>query len=454
MTHLTRSPDDYLRALREGSPERVLDESLRIDGLSRDSMPPEIVASMQRLARTLVEIRRSSVATLGSHEAFVRHTRDGSLKQVIRPVRLSLADKTLYQITTRRPYTRNPDGSAGALIYGQAPPGAVWLDAPVEPGRASLQFAAYVRMNAVAGCAVTSPRTVWVDGDERVNPYIERSPGRNGRLGDIMRIVVAVTVAGPAPATGNPVVVSYTLDYDPAKDLQGLLAGIGDKHPDEVYLVDEDDWEIHGPSERGRWKYLPLYGGVGWAHNLACTEVRKVYREFTGILANAAKKAWTVAQRNAMRTHPALGVQTVEIDDDGRAVIPVMGWAGDDRAMARWTTLLDALARGTSLDGADLDVEHVVVDAKYDPAEHHAPDVVVRATATDAVIAEDEPADKATALAMEELEQRGRLIQQIDDGLGLLPTSCVAELDYNPKATADELRAVLAKMHAMLERGA
>lgn len=433
-----------LKTLQTGSADRIVSE------LFHDFEPSQLPAPLrdrtQQLAQLLVDLRRQEVATLGNHEAFVRHTPDGSLMQVIRPVRLSLADKTLYQIPTTRIYWKNADGSRGDRVQGRVSDWSrvIKVTEPLEPGRASLQFAGYVKLNAVAGCAVTNPRTVWVDGQERVNPYIERAKTSSGRLGDIVRIVVSVTVAGPAPATGNPVVLTYTLDYDPSKDLQAMLAHVASRAPDDVYLVDELEWE---DTKKPGWKFLPLYGGVGWAHNLRNNDVRDVYKDFTNILANAPKKALTVAQRNAMRTHPALGVQTVEIDAEGRAVIPVIGWAGDNRAMQRWQRLLDALSRGEGIDSVDfgdVEVEVETVSHTYEP-ETTEPVEVESDTLRRDVIEHDET--EAVDELEQERERRARLVAKIDEGLELCSPSFVSELDYEPEmmdlgALADILKAV------------
>lgn len=417
-----------LEAFRRGDVTGLLAQ------LGLDKLDGPTAVAVRTLAELGVETRRESISVLGAHEAFVRRTRAGDLRQVIMPVRLSLADKTLYQIPIRKPH----DPETGELITGnwktwqdRTRKKAEWKDAVQTSAEVSYQ--GYLRLNGVAGCAVGSPPTVMVDGEPRTNPYLQRADMGNGRLGDIIRVVIALTVVGPTPATGNPVVVNYTLDYDPSKDLQHMLAKVADDHPNECYLIDESDVE-----KKPGWKFVPLYGGVGYHVNLRVEAVRGVYAEFVNLLQNALKKAQTIARRNAMKSHPALAVHTCEVDKNGRAVVPVVGWAGDQSAMDKWTALVSRLSRGQTID-----VEAVDVTETYDPEKHRA---------GGGAGGVDVPGTTASGLDPE-VEERNRLIEQIDDALPLCSTSLIASLGYNPaKMNADELREVLARMNAHLDK--
>ena len=412
-------PPEALAALRRGDAGGLL-TALGPAGPEREA----------QLAQLALELRRESVAVIGSHEAFVRHTNTGSLLQVIRPVRLALADRTLYQMTTKRPYFK---GTNEIAPRGTDKNRVEWRSVPVTPGVAELTYQGYMRVNAVAGCAVVQPATVVVDGERRTNPYVERVPTANGRLGDIQRIVVGVAVVGPTPATGTPVAVTYTLDYDPAKDLQHMLAQLAEDEPEECYLVDDES----GYEKRAGWKYTPLHGGVGFYYNLRNKAVIAIMADFVNLLQNAMKKASTVARRNAMRNHPALGVQSVCIDDQGVALLPVVGWAGDQQAADRWASLMAQLARGQDVQDQ---VQTITLEPEaYDPSKHN--------NATPDAARPVEEADPAAA-------ERNRLIAQIDEGLNLLGPAQVAGLGYRPEAASvEELRATLARMNSMLDDG-
>jgi len=399
---LTMNPGAFA-ALKQGSAKAL------VNALDADPVA---------LATLAIELRRESVAVLGSHEAFVRHTAQGSLQMVIRPVRLSMHDGTIYKI----PRNVKQGGS--------------WVKE--WPTDAHTTYAGLVRQNAVAGCAVGQAPSVVVDGKAMTNPYVERVKMSNGRLGDIIRIVIGITVVGPSPTTGNPVVVNYTLDYDPSKDLLHQLAKAADQHRDDCYLIDEEEYledKQNGNVPRG-WKFTGLYGGVGYLYNLRNTKIQRAYKEFVNIAATAVKKAQTVARRNAMRNHPAF-VSTVVPDENGIAIIPVIGWAGDESAMRRYQSIQERLARGQELNLDDAEV--IDVEAEEYEAEVHD---------------DRAAADEAEAAVDPETEARNALILQIDEGLGMLDPVQIAELGYNPDdATLEELKAVLAKLNAVLDGG-
>ena len=401
--------------------------------LGLDKIEGPAALAVRTLAELGIETRRESISVLGSHEAFVRRTAGGDLRQVIMPVRLSLAEKTLYQIPIRKPH----DPDTGEVVNGnykawqeKTRKKCVWQE--VVQTSAEVSYQGFLRLNGVAGCAVGQPPSVMVDGVERTNPYLQRVDIGNGRLGDIIRVVIALTVVGPTPATGNPVVVNYTLDYDPAKDLQHMMASVADDNPNDCYLVDESDLE-----KKPGWKFVPLYGGVGYYVNLRTEAVRKVYAEFTNILQNGLKKAQTIARRNAMKSHPALAYHTVEVDRSGRAVVAIVGWAGDQSAMDRWTQLISRLSRGQTIEAESVSVSEV-----YDAEKHRAGEADGVDTAPPAAATGIDP----------ELERKNLLIESIDNVLPLLPNSAIGTLGYTPATMSyEELQSVLARCNAILD---
>jgi len=435
---LTDLPRPAVAAFQIGKADAMVDALL--DGVEEKQLPA-VRDALSRLAQLAVELRRESVAVLGNHEAFVRHTPDGALHQVIRPVQLSMSRGEIYQITRKRPYRRKKDGSTdfdnpfrGRVERGDA---VNWEEVPADGNRfsASLTYPGLVAMNAVAGCQVGQPPKVWVDGEERMNPYMQRSEvstkSRGKRLGDIIRVVIAINVVGPAPATGNPVVTSYTLDYDPTKDLLHMLASVANTLPQgggdriynsDCYLIEEDDFE-RAPG----WTFVPLYGGVGYAVCLRNPEIRKVYADFTNILQNALKKAQTVARRNAMRNHPAIGGGKVTIDEDGNARVAVVGWAGDAAALGRWITLAKRLANNDPIDDLGLEVVEKTEVYEPDTADELAP-----------VVLDHEEVEQLD----EEAAERGALIQHIEQGILVLGPEDAAALEFDPAADLEDLRRV------------
>lgn len=416
--------------------------------LGLGSAPAELQPGLRALADLAVATRRESVATLGSHEAFVRRLPGGDLRQVVQGVRLSLADKTLYQIPIRRPFAPNGEMIGNVDAWRDANPGARVTWREISQASAEVTYQGYLRQNAVAGCAVGSPPTVMVDGEARTNPYFQRAPGPGGRPGDIVRVVVAVVVVGPAPATGNPVAVNYVLDYDPSKDLLHMLGDVADKHPDDVYLIHESQVQDAVSARAGAsWTFVPLYGGVGYMVNLRIGAVREVYQKFCGILQDAQKKAQTVARRNAMRAHPALATHTVAVDASGGAVVGVTGWAMDASSMARWMAIQERIARGGEL-GAELEV--LTVAESYDADRHSAgldgPEPETR---------QAKPSDDGSPPA-DSTQEINLLIEHIDTALGLLAPSQarqIADMGYaDPtKLSLEDLRTIAAAANRFLE---
>lgn len=391
-----------------------------------------------RAAEIALEIRRASIAVINDHEAFVRKTPDGSLLRVVQPVVLSIADGTLYQIVKNVPYL-NGQRYRGRNAYGKD--GIEWREEPMgDPHKATVTYPGFIAMNAVAGCAVGQPPTVYVDGEPKTNPYVERWTDRDGRKRDIVRIVLAICVVGPAPATGNPTVVNYTLDYDPTKDLASMLDEVADtaNNSEDCYLVPEKvaDAEIKG--DKKGWSFLPIVGGVGWLHNLRNKDVREAYGKYTELQSNALKKAQTVARRNAMKSHPALGIQAVRMGADKTARVAITGWAGDARAMHRWTEIQTRLSQGQELPAAE-NIEVMQVNEAYDPDQHGT-------TGDEEILGT--PTKEATP---DEIE-RNELIAEIDGVIDLVPQTQVQDLRYDPATnTADELRAIKVRISNIID---
>ena len=400
------------------------------------------------LARFVIELRRENVATLGDHEAFVRHTSEGELRQVIRPVRLSVHDGTLYRIgggVRNRPLVassikRDEDGKL--IAYDVVPPtwklgnenraggwkewqhdhrgvdAVVWEEVELPArGPAMLTFEGFSRVNSVVGASIVPLPTVVVDGEKKTNPYVQRSESRGGGLGDVQRIVTAVGVVALSPITGNPVVVHYTLDYDPAKEFAHMLARIEGDHPNDCYLITEEEashLRESEPQEFRRWKYHPLYGGVGYFFDLRLDKVRRAYAEFIQLLAFAQRKANTVALRNAMKRHPAFSIHHVETRSNGTATIPVVGWAMQGDAHQRVQRLADRLkVGGTEAALAEVEAGAEIIDVTA--ANTNEGQVVERAADGAETLEADEDADQRATRALDAPREEfgGNLLDQV-----------------------------------------
>lgn len=354
---------------------------------------------MAHMADAIAALHNRDVAAIGNHESFVRVTPDGTIRQVLRPVRLSKKDGTLYGFK----------------------------------GTTKLTYEGFCRINAVVGAHVGLPHTVHVDGESRINPYVERMEGRDGRLGDIRRVVVGVVVVGPSPDTGNVVAVNYLLDYDPAKDLQHMLAKLSEDIPEDVFLIPEQFYE----PQQG-WHWVPAAAGVGYAHNLRSKDVRETYQKYINIVQNASKKAQTVARRNAMRSHPAFNVHSVELAGSDWAVrVPVIGWAVDGEAQAQWADLAKKMARGQAID-----VEAIETKTVTDVYEPERDDELA------------EGVDQAPELD-EATQELNLLMERIDDGIALLTRSDMESFHKRMREAAGDVEALTAihqDLNAALDR--
>lgn len=430
-------PPAMIAALRRGDLGGVLQHARA----QTDASPAEY------LARLLLEYRRMNTAVLGSHEAFIRRRPNGVVQQVVEPVRVSVANGDVYQLPMNRPYWKRPDGSVGEKIRGSTRgldrDKVVWVDENRHQGM--LTYQGFQRVNAVAGCSLPQPATVVVDGERRTNPFVERARRSDGRPGDVWRVVCGVVVIGPAPATGNLVAVSYVLDYDPARDLQHMLADVADRQPEACRLVGETDPTVR----KAGWHYIDVYGGVGYAYDLTTKAIQEVYAKFINMMKHAEKKAQTVARRNAMRSHPALGpYATVVVDDHGRATLPVRGWAMTAEAEAQWEELAKNLERGAPLPeiAEILDIEVEEIEETYDPQRETIPAVDVDEAPTES---EEAPAT---------LTEEARLRQRIEVGLEVLGPDAgtfgyVPDDPYDEEQLLQIARAISAELDRQDEEG-
>lgn len=412
----------------------------------------EPTAALQRLAEIAIEQRRESISVLGNHEAFVRRTSRGSLMQVVQAVKLSVHDKTLYQVPVRR----KVDVQTGEIIYGpDRGQQYEWRD--VEKHIARVTYEGLNRLNAVAGVNVGQPPTVVVDGERRTNPYVEHATVDGERM--VRRVVVAAVAVGHSPGTGGITTVSYTLDYEPGKELLNGLHTLVDKaygYKDDSKPTDTGVRLV--PARIGRKLeqddqnysliYIPAHHGAGYVADIGRKAVAKVWGDYTNIQQHAVKKAISVARRNAMRAHPALAYSTVNVDEHGNARVRVIGWAGDDETSRQWESISARLARG--MDVPELEELEVVsdvhvVEEAYDPAHDDEAEPLVRPADEDAPEARPEkprPVDDPLAL----------MRTQIDDGLDLLSDAqrgVIAATTYPD--TEVGLRAKLGQINALLD---
>lgn len=494
---------DLWRAYKKGTPEDIANAAMSELAKAGVGGDERVSMALRHIAALAVQVRRQDVAVVGDREAFVRQTDQGDLVQVVRPVTLSLPENDLYQIVK---FAWMPGAEANRLGLdvldtwrGRGPrQGQVKVKAPT----ASPLMQGVHKINAIVGLSAAETPTVSVDGiPDLPNPYVQRAnvaddPLYEGSLGDLMRIVVRIAVVGAAPGTGNMVAVQYTLDHEPRKELLDIIGqlatgenkygdAIGGNIAEHCYLTTARDARRRLDQQDFRgWEYLPQYGGVGYFYDPTHEAIGEAYRTFNGILASAIKKAQTVARRNAMMHHPALGAyRSIGVNAAGSARLAVTGWAGGSGALGWYMRAAGNLARGLPMpEGIDVIDVHESTD-DIEAGEIEEQDATEQGVTSPAPIevrsekgqqqAASEPEDADGGCTPDEgangthgdsgapsepkpvsftAGQRREVIAYIDQRVGELTPIEARALEYDPENDDDErLVAIKAQLDAMAD---
>lgn len=198
----------------------------------------------------------------------------------------------------------------------------------------------YIQLNKAASVNIVTPKTVVVDGKDENNPYIERHP--------VTRAIESVAVRkigiGFSPI-GNMTVIDKTLFYNIYTYLiQSIQAKMKarewktDKqtrksHPIDIPLHKDCAFVGVNPDDRpktGKWIFYltadPLGIWVNYEHQaiLDCLEEHTQRQRFGDRIAQK------ICERNILRDHPAIGVDSVEPKKNEKgdtiAKVTVYGW--------------------------------------------------------------------------------------------------------------------------------
>jgi hypothetical protein len=189
----------------------------------------------------------------------------------------------------------------------------------------------YIQLNKAASVNIVTPKSVIVDGKMENNPYVERHP--------LTRAIDSVAVRkigiGFSPI-GNITVIDKTLFYNvytyliqsiqakmKAKEWDNKTNRLTDKpkHPGCGVVGTRDD-----KPEKGKWIFYltadPLGIWVNYEHQaiLDCLEEHTQRQRFGDRIAQK------ICERNILRDHPAIGVDTVFPEEDGTARVNVYSW--------------------------------------------------------------------------------------------------------------------------------
>lgn len=372
-----------LRAMARGDVHGFLDASLTggagpgtVARACRASAP-DAYDLMTRMARHVFALRDQSVVALSQDDAFVLRGPGGNIERVTVRVPVSFAAGQLYTVK----------------------------------GNTKLTLVGLRALNRIAGLHVGLTPTVCVGGEERTNPYVQRSPSSSSGLGDVLRVVVSAVAVGRTQ-TGAVVAVRYVLEYEPMHELRAMLLKLvsaAENVSAPVHLVASECAEEERARLGSHWKAYPAFGGLVLLANLRSSEVLKKLTEYHTMLSQAERRAQSFAFRNAMSAHPALSFGTIQTNGDV-AYIPVTGWRGE--SPATMTTLVERTGDMEALSGA---VEVRIVDDPIDMED------MTTAPDPDALGEEDDgqasaPAQEAPARpsGSPETMRRNALIQEID----------------------------------------
>lgn len=199
-------------------------------------------------------------------------------------------------------------------------------------------------INRVAGVTILTPAQVVVDGKPMPNPYIERDES-----GMVKSVIVRKMAIGRAP-TGQLVATDYVLSYNRHALLLQMLAKKSAKFPSAVFLGSREEdpreqeiaietvvWsrdrngKAHKSTQEekigggGRWQFYELDRNLGYWVNLSHPEVQAMMADYINIIATLERRAQSIAARNAMAHHPAIGGAYATRTSDGKWVKVVYG---------------------------------------------------------------------------------------------------------------------------------
>ncbi|WP_205694139.1 hypothetical protein [Clostridium sp. JN-9] len=191
--------------------------------------------------------------------------------------------------------------------------------------KAMITAAGYNAMNQFAGISIITPEKLTLpDNQVVVNPYPIIDPAS----GTIDKVWVKKTAIGYSP-TGNLVMTSSTLLYDIKmyfiQDLNKKVQynkGVGRMCMEETLTDDE----------KKKGMFLRIQGTMGIWVDLTNTDILKCMDTYIQNKLFAERKAQTIAERNALKKHPALCQVYVDAQGPDKAhygYVDVIGFNSD-----------------------------------------------------------------------------------------------------------------------------
>jgi len=282
------------------------------------------------------EKQTAQISDLGDGSVFVKKTEDGYIKAVKSNVTLSLEKGQIYEINKKYSITK----------------------------------AGFDHMNKVAGISIITPDTLKLpNGQFVVNPYPVVDPDTHS----ITKVWVKKVAIGLTP-TGNLAMTSRTLLYDiRLYFIQDLVKKV--RYSSAAGKICA--YSTLSNQEKADGIFYEIEQGMGVYADPNNAEVLKAIETYIQNKLFAERKAQTICERNAMKSHPALSQGSyVKVDNQGKTSVPVFGWVSDftkaqlNELKKRAETVADAQDNSNLLE--DLEGS---IDDRYESAEEE--DIII-----------------------------------------------------------------------------
>jgi hypothetical protein len=370
---------------------------------------------IEQLKTQLELMKRQNIAILGDGEVFLRKTASGGVKSVKGVVTLSEELGEIYEIPG----------------YGDI------------PSKYSITAVGYFKLNQVAGVSIITPKSLRLEnGDVVVNPFIVRDTN-----GQVSGVWLRKTSIGRSP-TGNISMISSTLQYDVS---QYFLSDLIKKVKNNSRAGRLCNSKTLTDDELKKGIFMPVFGEMGIWVNLEDKDVYKAVETLSENRKFAERKAQTIAERNALKKHPAFSqvyVSPQGVKPKRIAKVCVVGWTCD----LTETELQKLAEQVDSGDEIEVDGQKVHFVDAIDMVEDE--DIIVSADEEEVVVREDEieeiHPDPQPETVLDEREY-DVLIEKIEEAAETLGAEKAADiLKKNMKTSIDKLKKPQYKMALQL----
>lgn len=237
-------------------------------------------------------------------------------------------------------------------------------DFDIIEGKARISAAGYIKLNRIAGINIISPPTIFYDGQEKPNPY----PILTQEDAVIKAFVLRRMGIGYSP-TGNLVVIDKTLYFNLATYFQQVLVRMANELPavvkmgvkymcpfmpmEPVSKGDNGEYYCLDRANNKTYLFKSVEEGAGLWIDLSHIEIIKAFKEHTQRQKFGERIAQTIIDRNILKSHPSIGVQTVN-PKNGVAFVDVYGWR-HNLGQEQFNTLVHRILRGEQIEGVQIE---------------------------------------------------------------------------------------------------